>query len=611
MHDLGTIPQTADVGGKARELDRLMRQGFTVPSGFVIDTATWSADGWQQEVNARVRRVGGLFAVRSSAAIEDTADESMAGMFLSKIRVPAAEVVAAVHEVVAHARRVCGEPISVLVQVWIEGDVSGVMFSRHPTKSLGEIGVIDAVRGGVARVVSGEATPQRCFMWEGGALIPESFPLTRDHVGMMQQIAWKIHATCGTAVDVEWTIRDGSIYVLQARPMTRIPPEHAEDREEGRIMQRYAQEKQLCLQRGDFAETMPRPSRATLDMLHVLYAPRGPFAEAAEALGLVFDPHAAIGYLTTVFGWLYADMSHEPIRFLTGWVRHMRVSWRLHKEMLVFPQRFYATKRFVIPSSADRKTLFHLLTQIHGIQYACVALLARIAEKQPRIHGSVIHEAWHARRRWLDQRERTLILQDMELGHEGVQGERREWNEPEQLIDMYAILREDAKDELRPLFSALRRAYAHDDPAALALPSPMTSAAPPLTIRWSDIFDLQQASAREGSANGVHGTGVSFGAARGLAVMPSKPSIIPSGAILVVPSLSPEWFPYLTPTLGGVISEAGSLMSHGAIQCRERGIPAIFGVVGATHRIQAGELIAIDGKKGSVLHVGERDDKWL
>jgi pyruvate,water dikinase len=93
--------------------------------------------------------------------------------------------------------------------------------------------------------------------------------------------------------------------------------------------------------------------------------------------------------------------------------------------------------------------------------------------------------------------------------------------------------------------------------------------------------------------------------------MPSKPSIIPSGAILVVPPLSPEWFPYLTPTLGGVISEAGSLMSHGAIQCRERGIPAIFGVVGATHRIQAGELIAIDGKKGSVLHVGERDDKWL
>jgi phosphohistidine swiveling domain-containing protein len=71
------------------------------------------------------------------------------------------------------------------------------------------------------------------------------------------------------------------------------------------------------------------------------------------------------------------------------------------------------------------------------------------------------------------------------------------------------------------------------------------------------------------------------------------------GEILVAPSTDPGWTPLFL-TAGGLVMEMGGSNSHGAVVAREYGIPAVVGVPEATHKIQTGQLITVDGASGLV-----------
>ncbi|MFD4949516.1 PEP/pyruvate-binding domain-containing protein, partial [Streptomyces sp. NPDC058409] len=65
-------------GAKAANLARLLREGFAVPAGFVIEDV--SDDSWIHELESALRGLGsGPFAVRSSAVGEDAVQASFAG----------------------------------------------------------------------------------------------------------------------------------------------------------------------------------------------------------------------------------------------------------------------------------------------------------------------------------------------------------------------------------------------------------------------------------------------------------------------------------------------------------------------------------------------------
>lgn len=74
---------------------------------------------------------------------------------------------------------------------------------------------------------------------------------------------------------------------------------------------------------------------------------------------------------------------------------------------------------------------------------------------------------------------------------------------------------------------------------------------------------------------------------------------IDKNTILVVPYTDSGWSPALVQA-GGVISEVGGKLSHGAIIAREYGIPAVMDVRGATYLLQDGQQVRIDGYKGTV-----------
>ncbi len=71
------------------------------------------------------------------------------------------------------------------------------------------------------------------------------------------------------------------------------------------------------------------------------------------------------------------------------------------------------------------------------------------------------------------------------------------------------------------------------------------------------------------------------------------------GEILVCDAIQPT-MTHLVPLAVGIVERRGGMLIHGAIIARELGIPCVNGIAGATHLIQDGEQVTIDGHLGIV-----------
>ncbi|MFQ5796989.1 MAG: PEP-utilizing enzyme [Candidatus Bipolaricaulia bacterium] len=76
-----------------------------------------------------------------------------------------------------------------------------------------------------------------------------------------------------------------------------------------------------------------------------------------------------------------------------------------------------------------------------------------------------------------------------------------------------------------------------------------------------------------------------------------------SGEILICPYTSTAWTPLFL-KIAGVVTDTGGMLTHAAIAAREYGIPAVVGTWNATHSIQNGDIIRVNGNNGvvEVLH---------
>jgi pyruvate,water dikinase len=72
-----------------------------------------------------------------------------------------------------------------------------------------------------------------------------------------------------------------------------------------------------------------------------------------------------------------------------------------------------------------------------------------------------------------------------------------------------------------------------------------------------------------------------------------------AGDILVTAYTDPSWTPLFV-AVKGLVTEVGGLMTHGAVIAREYGLPAVVGVEHATHLIQDGQRIRVNGTDGFV-----------
>jgi rifampicin phosphotransferase len=248
-------------GGKAATLARLAAAGFTVPGGVVITTGGFAAhvmalDGENSDLatairaapmpgavaeslrNALADMVAGPLAVRSSCVAEDLPTASFAGQYTTILGVHGFDAtVDAVRECWASAfelhveryraeRRVQAAAMAVLIQPLIDADAAGVAFTANPVTGARDETVVSAVRGLGDRLVSGQSSPDEWVVREDRAhcLSAREGALHGTQAVAVAELARRVERQLGSPQDIEWAIRDGEIFLLQARPITALPP---------------------------------------------------------------------------------------------------------------------------------------------------------------------------------------------------------------------------------------------------------------------------------------------------------------------------------------------------------------------------------------------------
>ena len=230
-------------GGKGYNLARLERYGFRVPRGGVLP-----ANGPLSAISPGLDRLqlsGASLAVRSSATAEDSARASFAGIHRSFLNVSglaavekaAQDVIDSLQtpEAIAYRRRMgfrdeevrCG----VVVCEMVAARAAGVAFSCDPTTGRRDLILIDAAEGLGDALVSGRVNPQRC-VWRnvGGRLVRQSGPAqSLLPPAIEEELAhqvWRVHWALGDGQDpqdVEWAYDGAQLWLVQARPVTRLP----------------------------------------------------------------------------------------------------------------------------------------------------------------------------------------------------------------------------------------------------------------------------------------------------------------------------------------------------------------------------------------------------
>jgi rifampicin phosphotransferase len=263
----GTSADPAALGGKGAALDRLIGWGVRVPdTGVVtadayrtvvalpgparliagvaageqvdveaIDRAFRDArppDAVRSDIVALGRRIGAghRLAVRSSATVEDLARSSFAGLYRSVLDVDPEDpdaLVAAVLSVFASLwhpqarvyRSTFGiddgdAAMAAVVMRMVPAERAGVAFTVDPGDESGRARV-EAVDGLAESLVSGERTPD-AWLLEPFTEHPDAPPEIRAAL----REAMRIETFAGAPQDVEWAWADGTLWVVQARPIT-------------------------------------------------------------------------------------------------------------------------------------------------------------------------------------------------------------------------------------------------------------------------------------------------------------------------------------------------------------------------------------------------------
>ena len=229
IYQLGQLPKEIypSVGGKAKGLDMLVRQGFTVPKGFVItDTDQIDEEAIYQAFDAmKAEKV----SVRSSASNEDQSSASNAGQYETCLFVDRSHLMESVKKCLEslNSRRVEDYArhfelkqgtMNIVVQEMIDSDKAGVLFTAGPNN--GSAILIEAVSGQGENLVSGQVTAHRYEISRKYYRPCSDDLLNEDEIKRLYETGKKIRTVFSEEKDLEWAIHNGQLYLLQMRPIT-------------------------------------------------------------------------------------------------------------------------------------------------------------------------------------------------------------------------------------------------------------------------------------------------------------------------------------------------------------------------------------------------------
>ena len=231
------------VGGKAWGLLRLKDAGVPTPPWAVIPAEDVAARNWDLPALAALYAeltqspFAGV-AVRSSAASEDSAAASLAGVFETRFAQTLEELPATL-DAVAHAAgdarvRVHaggGAPdLAIVVQAGVDAAMAGVLFSADPHAARLDEACAELVYGAGEGLVSGQRHPSRAWLTLPGGDVDRFLPgedgpghMDNGLASTLARALLAVEAVSDHAVDMEFVVDGtGGVWFVQARPLTAL-----------------------------------------------------------------------------------------------------------------------------------------------------------------------------------------------------------------------------------------------------------------------------------------------------------------------------------------------------------------------------------------------------
>jgi len=609
---------------------------------------------------------GKPLAVRSSSIFEDSAIHSYAGLHESFLNVRGEEetirriklVWASLWSdaAIAYSRELGLDTekgaMAVVIQEMLPGSVSGVAFGVSPVDE--KTAVIEAVAGLNKGLVDGDVEPDRWIIErstgrvvsyvpagekkktvasDGGTRIvvddgPEGPRLSPEQAAEVYRTLLDVEKAMSYVPDMEWTISGGAIYVLQARPVSRVKFEDTDRRRgwdmtlrrsfdnlkklsagiTGRLIPALIREAEIMegVRVEDFdderlAREVETRRKALEKWRRVYWDEFIPFAHGARLFGQVYndrvgpdDPYEFVDLLSSE-----AIVSVERNRRLEDLAAKLRndpglvgenpeiINEAFKEEIRQFASEFPGLGGESITISDPLRNIAALLVKMASADPSgrrTPAADKRALEK--KFLGTFSKDEQEEARELMDLARLSYKLRDDDNVYLG----RIET----QLARAEAVRRRRLGERCRDERSC--RA-AEDTIADIALPHP---APVPRSGETGEELTGDAKAKRRQLRGQPAGKGIARGRAR---VIFERSDLfnVEKSEILVCDSIDPE-MTFVIPMVSGIVERRGGMLIHGAIIAREYGIPCVTGVEGATVHIRTGDDITVDGYFGLVIN---------
>jgi phosphohistidine swiveling domain-containing protein len=635
----------AKIGGKAANLAKMVQAGLPVPAGFVVSLDAFDEKGRLHEVlKSELNDLldpGKLYAVRSSALAEDAEGASWAGQFESFLDTTPKDVIAKVEEchnsakdrakayADAQADTAPDKPatdgsfnIAVVVQEMIKPEYAGVLFTKDPLTGADKL-VTEYVEGLGEELVSGRADPKQ-LTWSAGEVVEAPFDSNE-----LANVAQQVERVFGAPQDIEWAYADGTVWLVQARPITTTGTSgKGYDLGEPEELFYWGPARTKPMYMSDW---LAATEQVLIDMSRDPDMPSPP-----KCLCLFWDGKMVMLFHAEAFGaWcekvfaayskrdqIIADRAawHEAAHALDDlggedFSRAMVEAWRhtIFAEFALYGAESSLSKQLARLDALSRQEIWGAFTVPDNSTF-----LARIdeelknsedpavmARKYPWIQNGYDGLSEDALAYFSDRLK--ILSADPSTGSEPKK-DRTE------LTARLGLSTEDVK----ALTLARQLAEFMDDRKAWMMQTRRLISRSISDIEYGWFFEkgvatkMSEEDTKElwqryvnfrSSRSAVKGIVASNGSRHfidgEIVVVASPADSVPKGKILVVPSTSPSYVPLMR-TAKALITDHGGMMSHAAIVAREFSLPCIVGTKQATKVLQNGDHVVLDLVKGEV-----------
>lgn len=607
-------------------------------------------------------------AVRSSAPGEDAEGSSFAGLHESFVNVRGmSSVIAAVRKVWASLwsdaallyRKelnldVETSAMAVLIQEVVLGESSGVVFCRNPNDP--DQAVLESVHGLNEGLVDGRVEPDRWILSRAeGRILSHSAPvrdvavaagpdgtllqplpaektarppLTDQEVLRVFDMAMRAEAALKYPQDMEWTILGGSIYILQARPITTLGDTGGDLRPWYLSLRRsFANLKSL--RRRIEQEILPGMASAAdrMGMVRTEGMSDDELASEIKRRQEVLEEWTAVyweecipfAHGVRLFGHVYNDTVHpaDPFEFvallgseemlsvgrnralqgladLVSRDRDLEAALRKGRRSGVAPAFDQGLKGY-LDRYGELSCHEHSCTRDLEDVIALVLKLAAVAREAHTEKG--LKDRSSMEERFLsaygdDRRDEALELLDL------ARASYRLRDDDNLFLGRIegAVLRavQEGRTRLRPRFGD-----AVDRLTALEAAEGLTNPYFEVPERTEDSIEDPGLPIEPRQLTGQPaGPGLVSGKAR-VILGPDDLRALEAGEVLVCDAVDPN-MTAVVPLAAAIVERRGGMLIHGAIIAREYGLPCVTGVPDATTSLRTGDMITVDGYLGIV-----------